>query len=349
MSLNQFRRDPISGRWTIMVQDKLNIKELISNKSSGARSRKNKNDIHCQYCAGFEGETLPEIFSIRHNDSHKNEPGWSVRVIPEQNPILQIYGELNNRGVGMYDVLNGLGAHELLIESPLHDIQLSEMEESHLENILYAYRERILDLKRDSRFRYVLVHKNYGEGDGASVGHPHSQIIATPITPTRVKTELLNAMEYYLYKERCVFCDVIYQELTDNERIIIQNDKYIAFAPFSSRAPFEVWILPKQHETFFEWNVEHGQLAAVIKEILQKISTTLNDPNFVMVLHSGPNISAGKLRGYWRTLEKDYHWHIEITPRFRGYTSFEVGSGFQINPVPPEHAAKILREGHIKP
>lgn len=345
MAVNQFRRDPISGRWTIMVQDNLNVRELISNKSPRARTRKISKDSHCQYCEGSEAETLPEIYSIRSQNSQKDEPGWRVRVVPEQNPILQIYGDLNNRGVGMYDVLDGIGAHELVLESPTHNVQLSDMEESQLQDILCAYRERILDLKRDNRFRYVLVHKNYGEGDSAFVGHAHSHIIATPITPTRVKTELMNAMDYYEYKERCVYCDVIYQEHTDNERIIMQNDKFIAFAPFSSRAPFEVWILPKQHETFFEWNVEHGPLASVLKVILQKISTLLNDPNFVMVLHSGPNISAGKLRGYWKTLEKDFHWHIEITPRFRGYTSFEMGSGFQINPIPPEYAAEIFREG----
>jgi UDPglucose--hexose-1-phosphate uridylyltransferase len=157
----------------------------------------------------------------------------------------------------------------------------------------------------------------------------------------------MNAMDYYQYKERCIFCDVINQELTDVERIILQNDKYLVFAPFASRAPFEVWILPKKHETFFEWNTDYGLLASALKEILLTIGTALNDPNYVMVLHSGPNISAGKLRGYWKTLERDYHWHIEITPRFRGYTSFDVGSGFQINVVPPEKAAEILREGTL--
>ncbi|MFQ5771539.1 MAG: galactose-1-phosphate uridylyltransferase, partial [bacterium] len=168
--------------------------------------------------------------------------------------------------------------------------------------------------------------------------------IATPITPTRVKSELLNAMEHFRYKERCLFCDIVHQELSDNERIFLQNDHFLAIAPFACRSPFEVWILPIQHETFFEWNTEYGHLAAILKEILQKINVTLNNPNFVMVLHSGPNLSTGKLRGYWKTLERDYHWHIEITPRFRGFTSFDIGSGFHINIMSPESATSILRQ-----
>jgi UDPglucose--hexose-1-phosphate uridylyltransferase len=157
----------------------------------------------------------------------------------------------------------------------------------------------------------------------------------------------MNSMSHYKYKARCLFCDIIFQELTDNERIIIQNDRFIALAPFASRAPFTVRILPRKHETFFEWNSEFSQLAEILKNILVKISTVLNDPNYVMVLHTGPNIATGKERGFWKTLEKDYHWYIEITPRFRAYTSFEIGSGFQVNMVAPERATKVLKEMDI--
>ncbi|RMD87421.1 MAG: galactose-1-phosphate uridylyltransferase [Calditrichaeota bacterium] len=344
MGLNQFRRDPITGRWTIIVWNKHTITDLIENRPSRILSDKEMSETRCTFCEGHENETPSEIFSIRHNDTQKNEPGWTVRVIPEFDPILQIYGDLNNRGIGMYDVLDGIGAHEIVIESPGHGVQIYQMEENQIQDILSAYRERILDLKKDERFRYILLHKNYGEGDGERIHHSYSQIIATPITPTRVKSELMNALEHYQYKERCIFCDVIHQESLDGERVILQNDRFMAFAPFASRAPFEVWILPKNHETFFEWTTELSSLAPILKQVLGKIHRVLRDPHYVMVLHSGPNMNAGKLRGYWKTLEKDYHWHIEITPRFRGYTSFEIGSGFQINTVPPEEAAKILRE-----
>ncbi|MFQ5769156.1 MAG: galactose-1-phosphate uridylyltransferase, partial [bacterium] len=192
---NQFRRNPITGEWSIIVHDKYDFNKLIT--SNKPRNNANtKENTQCQFCRGLEAETPPEIFSIRHNHSLKNEPGWSVRVIPNKQPFLQIYGELNNRGVGMYDVLDGIGAHELVIEAPGHNIQLYDMKLQEIEDVLLAYRERILDLKKDTRFRYVLLHKNYGEGNEDVMYHSHSHIIATPITPTRVKSELINAMEH---------------------------------------------------------------------------------------------------------------------------------------------------------
>lgn len=343
--MNQFRRNPVTGQWSIILEE-YNFKEVITNRQTRKKTTEEK-AMQCNFCSGFESATPPEIFSIRHDNSQKNQPGWAVRVIPEKQPILQIFGDLNNRGVGIYDVLDGIGAHELVIESPNHSQQLTDMELPQIQNVLAAYRERILDLKRDLRFRYVLLHKNYGEGNVEVVDHSHSHIIATPITPTRVKNELMNAMEHYRYKERCLFCDILYQEITDDERVVATNEKFVAIAPFASRSPFEIWILPTQHEPFFEFNNEHAALATILKDCLQRINSTLNNPNYVMVLHSGPNTATGKLRGYWRTLERDYHWHIEITPRFRGFTSFDIGSGFPINPVSPEQATKALKKGKL--
>ena len=343
--MNQFRRNPVTGQWSIILAE-YNFKELITNPQARKKIGE-KRASHCNFCSGFETATPPEIFAIRHNNSQKNQPDWAVRVVPDKQPILQIFGELNNRGVGIYDVLDGIGAHEVVIESPGHNQQLTDMDKPQIQDVLAAYRERILDLKRDQRFRYVLLHKNYGEGQPEVVDHSHSHIIATPITPTRVKNELMNAMEHYRYKERCLFCDILYQELTDDERVVTANEKFVALSPFSSRSPFEIWLLPKQHETFFEYNNEHSALATILKDLLLRIKTTLHNPNYVMVLHSGPNIATGKLRGYWRTLERDYHWHIEITPRFRGFTSFDIGSGFPITAISPEHATRILKEGKI--
>jgi UDPglucose--hexose-1-phosphate uridylyltransferase len=344
--MNQFRRNPVTGQWSIILEE-YDIKDVVDSRQIRKRSGEKKPAGPCNFCSTFEGTTAAEIFAIRHNSSQKDQPGWSVRVIPERQPVLQIFGDLNNRGVGIYDVLDGIGAHELVIESPDHNVQLPDMELPQIQDVLAAYRERFLDLKRDLRFRYVLLHKNYGEGQVETAEHSYSHIIATPITPTRVKYELMSAMEHYRYKERCLFCDILYQELRDDERVVAANEKFVAISPFASRSPFEIWLLPQQHETFFEWNNEHAALAAILKDILQRINTTLNNPNYVMVLHSGPNVATGKLRGYWRTLERDYHWHFEITPRFRGFTSFDIGSGFPINGVSPEHATQILKQGKL--
>jgi UDPglucose--hexose-1-phosphate uridylyltransferase len=340
--MNQFRRDPITGHWSIVVQDDFKIDNLLS--QTEVRRTTDQKTKDSRFCSGRESETAPEIYAIRGAGSQRNEPGWKVRVLPNNEPFLQIHGDLNNRGVGFYDVLDGIGAHELIVEAPVNGETIHDMSLEQIQNILSAYRERILDLKRDTRFRYVLVHKSYGEGQEELKNHSHSHIIATPITPALVKAELMQAREHFKYKERCLFCDILNQEMTDGERLINHNDKYAAFSPFASKAPFEVWIMPKNHETFFEWNSEYGHLAKLLKDILTRIKTSLKDPNFVMVLHTGPNISAGRQRGYWKTVERDYHWHIEITPRFRGYTSFYIGSGFQINVIAPERAAEILKK-----
>jgi UDPglucose--hexose-1-phosphate uridylyltransferase len=346
MSINQFRRNPVTGQWTIIIEE-YNLEELLGTKQTRRKPRRRKNGDQCPFCSGHESETPTEIFAVRNDNSAKNTPGWSVRVIPNKQPVLQIFGDLNNRGVGIYDVLDGIGAHELVVEAPQHNLQIPDMELPQIQNVLAAYRERLLDLKRDTRFRYVLLHKNYGEGEASVLQHSHSHIIATPITPTRIKHELINAMEHYRYKERCLFCDVIYQELTEDERVVAVNDKFLAIAPFAARSPFEIWLLPKQHEPFFESNNEHPLLAAILKEVLRKVNVNLNNPNYLMVLHSGPNTATGKPRGYWKTVEKDYHWHIEITPRFRGFASFDIGSGFPINVVSPERATEMLKNGKI--
>ena len=346
MAINQFRRNPVTGQWSVIFQNEYDIDSLIREREVRARGSDGIT-TPCPFCTGSEAQTPSEVFAVRPNNSAKDAPGWSVRVVPDRQPFLQIHGELNNRGVGMYDVLDGIGAHELVIETPEHDVHLMDMNVEQIQDVLYAYRERILDLKRDTRFRYVLLHKNYGEGHHDVVEHAHSHVIATPITPTRVKTELMNAMEHYQYKERCLFCDIINQELADQERVIQENDHFLALAPFASRSPFEVWIFPRHHETFFEWNSEHRQLALMLKDVLSRIAVVLKRPHFVLVVHSGPNVATGKLRGYWKTLERDFHWHIEITPRLRGFTSFDIGSGFNVNVVSPESATRILRQANI--
>jgi UDPglucose--hexose-1-phosphate uridylyltransferase len=344
--MNQLRRDPITGIWTIMLHDG---KDLASVKPDGHRRlRRLRAGEVCEFCAGHESETPPEIFAIRPGSSPPNEAGWRVRVVPERFPVLQIHGETNNRGLGIYDMLDGIGAHELVVETPKHGQILTESAEDEITDVLIAYRERVLDLKRDARFRYIVVYKNVGEGRrGPSLRHSLSHIIATPITPLRAREELANAQAYFLLKERCIFCDMIRQELEAGQRLVAENENFVALCPFASRSPFEIWILPKRHETFFEWNTELPALARLLKLVLMKIRATLGDPNYVIVVHSGPNLLTGRQRGYWKTVERDFHWHIEITPRLRGMLDFDIVAGFQVNWVPPERSAEVLRQSVV--
>lgn len=343
MGKNQLRRDPLSGNWTIVLQNNVDYSRIIGS----AQKRRPVQTTSCRYCEKFEHENPPEIYAIRNEQSNANEPGWYVRIIPEKFPVLQIHGDLNNRGLGIYDVLDGIGAHEIVVETPDHGTDLKDFDIPQLEKVLQAYKERFLDLKKDERFRYILMHKSPGDGEEACIDHAFSHIIATPITPLLVKEELANARAHYSLKERCLLCDVIRQEQEANLRVVLDYKNYIAISPFAAKVPFQLMILPKRHETFFEWNNELTDLATIMQQCFTKLKAILGDFDYVMVIHSGPNLSAGRLRGYWKTLEKDYHWHIEITPKIRSYSSLEISSGFQVNPVAPEIATRILRSGHL--
>lgn len=340
MSINQLRRDPINGRWAIILTDAFNLDDMVT------QTKKKKFDPQtgiCPLCETNEKMTLPEIMALRNQGATSNQPGWRVRVIPDRNPVLQIYGDINNRGVGLYDVLDGIGAHEIVVETPRHYESIVDLSENQIAEVLWTYQQRISDLKNDLRFRYIVVHKNIGEAVGETADHSHSFIIASPVTPKRVKDELVHSMEYFHYKERCVFCDIIRQEMMTKERIVLEDGYFVAYAPFASRRPFELWIGPRKHETFFEQNSEIKTLAKILKILFIKLFRLLSNPDYIMVIHSGPNLMAGRRRGYWQSLEKDYHWHIEITPDLHSDTSLEVSSGFPVNSVPPEKAAILLR------
>ena len=339
MSINQLRRDPLTGRWTIILNDEVKLDRLIIN----SRVKQEPLVGVCPFCEKNEKFTPNEIMALRKEGYGTNDSGWRVRVIPDKKPVLQIYGETNDRGVGLYDVLDGIGAHEIVIETPNHHEFLPDLSEDHITEVLWTYKERMLDLKEDERFRYIMVHKNSGEAQGMTIDHSYSFIIGSPITPKRVKDELVNSREYYHYKERCVLCDIIRQELMTKERIVSEDSYFVAFTPFASRRPFEVWLAPRKHQAFFEWESEIRALSAMLKTVLTRIFKLLHRPDYTMVIHSGPNLKAGRKRKYWQTLEKDFHWHIEITPRLRHYTGFEVSAGFPVNSILPGNAAELLR------
>jgi len=259
---------------------------------------------------------------------------------------LKIEGGLDRKGLGAYDLMNGVGAHEVIIETPLHYLNLADTPLDQLEKVLWMYRERLVDLLLDQRFKYILIFKNYGAAAGASLSHPHTQIIATPVTPLTLAQELNSAKDHYRDKERCLFCDLIRQELESRERIVVAGEQFVAMAPFASRFPFELFVVPRQHLCSFAEagdDVLHS-LAVVLKETLLRVKKCLNDPAYNFLIHTIPNIKAGVERAwYWGTIELDFHWHIELIPRLTRIAGFEWGTGFYINPTAPEEAARYLR------
>ena len=293
------------------------------------------------------GEDPPEITAVRLNGSGPNQPGWQVRVVPNKFPALRIEGNLDRRGLGVHDRMNGVGAHEVIIETPKHDLNMCDMPAADLEKVILVWRDRLVDLVRDQRFKYILIFRNYGAAAGASLSHPHSQLIATPVTPLTLTGELTSAKEHYQEKERCLFCDLIQQELESGERVVLCNDQFVAITPFASRFPFEIFLAPRYHHHNFaeisDSMVYH--LARALKEVLLRIRRCLNDPPYNFLIHTIPNVKVRPKRmSYWDTIEVDFHWHIEIMPRLTGIAGFEWGTGFYINPTAPEEAAKYLRE-----
>jgi len=331
----ELRKDPITGRWVIIATDRAKrptdfVREKVEIRGSG----------FCPFCYGHEVKTPPEIHAYRPDGSAKDTPGWTLRIVPNKFPALGIEGTLNRQGEGLYDKMNGIGAHEVIIETPDHALTLATMPTRGVENVLWSYRDRILDLKKDRRFKYILIFKNHGEAAGASLEHTHSQLIALPVVPKRVREEVDSAREYYNFKERCIFCDIIRQEMEDTVRVIAENQDFTALAPYAPRFPFELWIVPKIHQSAFEESQKHEfeQLAAVLKDMLMRLDKVLDSPAYNYIIHTSP---------FPEVSNDYYHWHLEIMPKLTKVAGFEWGTGFYINPTPPEESAKFLREAVV--
>lgn len=328
--MSELRKDPIIGRWVIISSERGNRPSDWANEPNA------KGSGFCPFCPGNEDKTPPEILAIRPMSTERDIPGWNIRVVPNKFPALQIEGELAHKGCGNYEMMNGIGAHEVIIETPDHAKDLADLSIEKIKEVLLVFRERIRDLENDSRLKYVLIFKNHGVAAGASLEHSHSQLIALPIIPKRVLEEIEGGRSFYRRNHGCVFCDVVSKELEDQTRVVSENDACITIEAFAPRFPFETWILPTQHYSHFERMPEdiYEQVAVALKDALWRINAVLGYPPFNFILHSSP-IQEPDLR--------DYHWHIEIIPKLAKVAGFEWGSGFYINPMSPEVAAEHLR------
>ena len=340
-AMPELRRDPVVGYWTIISTER-------SRRPVEVKPKNLAEERHCPFCEGRESETTEEVYAIRKSDSHPNSPGWQVRAIKSKAPILSMDSEFDRFGRGMYDLMRGVGTHELIVECPSHAPSLDELSVPEIGCVIEVYTQRFNELEKDLRFKYALLFKNHGLISGSAhdiIRHTRSQLIATPITPKRVKEELVAAKNYFERRERCVFCDILRQESEDGSRLVLQNKSFFAYCPFASRSPFEIWILPKKHCADFGKleTILFLDLATILKECLSKIRRMLNDPPYNMILHTAP-FRRRKKEGYWKTIEEDYHWYLQISPRLARDAGFEWGTGIYINPTPPEDAAQLLRE-----
>lgn len=327
----EWRKDPVVDRWVAIAT------ERGKRPSDFKCAVHERNDTACPLCVGREQHTPPEVMAYRRAGTPKDAPGWWVRVVPNKFPAVRVEA---NQGVfhrGVYEVMDGLGAHEVVVEVPEHVDNLDVQSEMQIEEILWAWRERSLDLRRDKRFKYIQIFKNFGSFAGASLEHAHSQIVATPMVPAEIRSELEGFHRYAQATGRCIFCDLVAQEAAERVRLVIQEKHFLALAPFASRFPFELWIVPTEHQDDFAHirQEQVRELARVLRTCLRKLSLMLCDPPYNIVLHTSPVNEPGV---------EQYHWHMEILPRLTVIAGFELGTGYYINPTPPELAARYLRE-----
>ena len=341
--MRELRRDPIIGRWVIIATERAS---RPSEFAISAEKEKPERSKDCPFCEGNESMTPPEILAIREEAGKPNGPGWKIRVVPSVSGFLNPKGDLDRHGKGIYDLMNGIGAHEVIIMTPHHRIDSYELGNTQLASVMEVVIQRIKELRKDPRLKYALIFKNHGEvAGGSNFGHLHLQLIATPATPKRVKEELAGAKRYFDYKDRCIFCDMINQELKQNARVFCEVDGFLAINPFCSRFPFETWILPAKHSCDFDamGKSETAKFANIVREVFMRMYKILGDFPYNAILHTAP-FRRRRKKGYWESIENDYHWHLEIMPRLTEVAGFEWGSGFYINAMPPEDACRYLRE-----
>jgi UDPglucose--hexose-1-phosphate uridylyltransferase len=340
---SQYRYDVLQRRWVIIASERgKRPQDFVSRKDELSLS-----GGFCPFCPGHEEKTPPEITAVREPGGRYNGGGWKIRVVPNKFPALRVEGTPEREADGIYDRINGIGAHEVVIETPDHNQEMAERDIEHLVLTLKIYRERLADLMRDSRLKYVLIFKNSGAAAGASLAHPHSQIIATTVTPRTVALELNACREHHQVKERCLICDVIKQEIASRDRLISVDDRFVAFSPYASRFPFEILIAPRFHQHDYSQSADDDLrgLAMILRDVLSRLRKALDNPPYNFILHTSPNANVHPRRAhYWDTIEFDFHWHFEVFPRLTRVAGFEWGSGFYINPTSPEDAAKYLRE-----
>jgi UDPglucose--hexose-1-phosphate uridylyltransferase len=324
--VDEMRKDPTRGQWV-----------LVRPKAKAVA------DGECPYCPGRESLNGPEIAAYRTEGGAADGPGWRVRVLPESDPYFRIEWELVREGVGMFDMITPRGASELILESPRHDDTLATMEPAQIESVLWMYRDRLIDLKRDNQIRDILISRHHRK-PGVPPHHPYSRVTAIPIVFDEMRRELREAREYYQYKRRCLYCDMLRQETAAEERIVRATPTFIALVPYAARGPLEVWIVPRQHGCSYEEGLTAdtaSALAELLSQLFRALEQGFGDPGYEMVLHTAPNLKSRILQGDWATIRDDYHWHIEIAAVPERVN--RVG-GIYVNETPPEAAAAELRQ-----
>ena len=334
--MSEIRQDPITKEWVIMAKER--AKRPHEFVSQQAKPEHPAFSPSCPFCPGNEAMTLPEILSY----SNQTSQDWQVRVFANRFPALTPQGSTVRREEeGVFLGMDGIGVHEVIVETPLHNKPLALMDDSSVEDVLLAYQERYNALGCMPFVKSITIFKNHGLLAGTSLEHPHSQLVALPVVPRHIRIRHEVAIRYYDDTGRCLYCDLLDSELRTGKRLVMETEKFVVICPFASCRAFETWIMPKMHQACFgnASTEELGNLAHVLRITLLKLYRGLDNPDFNYVIDSAS--PEGESKNY-------YLWHLRIIPRLTEVAGFELGSGIYINSALPEETAQFMRELKIE-
>lgn len=339
--MNEFRHQPLYDEWVIIAPNRAK-KPMFSPLEELSKS------ISSPFEMGNENKTPPEIYSLR--ESPKIVSSWRTRVFANKFPLLALENPTIREKKGAYSIMGAFGAHEMVIDSPKGKKHFCEFTKTDLGYLLQTLRDRIYALYQDGRVKSISVYKNQGVKAGNTIPHTHSQIVALPFIAPKLHLQIETSRKHYNEHERCLMCDLISDEENEKDRVLFRNKSFIAFAPFAPRYAFEVWIAPIYHKSDFSQitKSEIEDLSSAIEWVLKRIDVALEKPDLNMLIYTAPPLREHKDRNYFHHLERFFHWHLELVPRFSNSDGFELHTDCFINPIAPETYSAYLRDMMLK-
>ena len=331
-NISELRQDLVTGDWVVIATGRSKRPEdfVLHKEDKIEVNVGEKENKACVFCCPEETDQEKEVLLYE-----KENGDWSLRVFPNKFPAFSRAGRIKHFEEGPYFGMDGVGYHEVIVTRD-HEKQIADLEVLEVAEIMDAYQSRYIDLMNRKSVNFIEIFHNHGKEAGASIAHPHSQLAAIPVISPYIKSELDGAEIYYKTNKECVFCTINEWECENQKRVIFENKEFVAFCPFSSRSSFEVWVVPKKHQPYFERisDKQKIDLAEALQKSINKICQALNNPPYNFYVHTAPCDGKEYLH---------YHWHIEILPRTAVWAGFELSTGIEISTIEPEKAADYLR------
>jgi UDPglucose--hexose-1-phosphate uridylyltransferase len=328
----EIRQNPATKEWVIIATERAKRPEDFVSGEPKISDPPDHEDT-CPFCPGNEGKTPPEVMRVKGTNGK-----WRIRVVPNKFAALVPEGNVErDEESDFFRSMDGVGKHEVVVETPRHDVSFGQISDTKAFEIVDVYHKRYLELLEDDRFKLVKIFRNHGKAAGTSLEHPHSQIVATPIVPLHIRHRLEAATRYFDDHGHCVFCRMIEMEKKEKERVVLENERFIVIEPFAARVPFETWIISKEHRaTFGETSgIELKEFGKTLNLVIGKLRRSLQNPAYNLVIRTAPSGEEG---------EEYYHWHVQVIPRLTTSAGFELGTGVFINTTFPEMTADFLRK-----